>query len=76
MVAFLVSLLIAVVLNVVAYLLAPKPKQAKPEAAKEMDSPVAEAGREIAVLFGTMIIKDGNILDFSEKSVREYEVKA
>lgn len=73
---FLATLLIGIALNVISYLLMPKPKQPKPEAARAMDSPTAEAGREIGVIFGTIIVKDGNCLDFSEKTVREYEIKA
>lgn len=76
MVAFLIPLLVGIALNIIAYLIMPKPKQAKPEAAKEMDSPTAEAGREIPVVFGTMLIKDPNCLDFCDKYVREYEIKA
>ena len=73
---FLAVLAIGIALNVISFLLMPKPKQPKPEAARAMDSPTAEAGREIGVPFGTITIKDGNCLDFNEKSVREYEIKA
>lgn len=73
---FLLSLAISVALNVVAYLLMPKPKQPKPEAAREMDAPTAEAGKEIPVIFGTVLLTAPNCLDFTEKSVREYEIKA
>lgn len=76
MIGFLVTLLIAVALNVVAYLLAPKPKAPKPEAAKEMASPTAEAGREICVPFGTIIIKSPNALWSGDKRMRSYKVKA
>lgn len=76
MVAFLIPLLVSIALSIIAYVIMPKPKQAKPEAAKEMDAPTAEAGREVPVVFGTMLIKSPNCLDFSDKSVREYEIKA
>lgn len=61
---------------VISYALAPKPKQPKPEAAKQMDDPVAEAGIERPVLFGTMIMKQLNVLWFGDKRMHEYEVKA
>lgn len=75
MVGWLGALLIGLVLNVIAYLIMPKPKQAKPEAAKAMDDPTAEAGKPIPVVFGSIFIKDSNILWFGEKSHREYDVK-
>lgn len=76
MVAFLVALLISIAINIVSYLLAPKPKAPKPDAAKEMEGPTAEAGREIPVLFGEMIIKSPNCLWFGDKGMRSYQVKA
>lgn len=76
MAGFLLLLAITVALQVISYLLMPKPKAPKPEAAREMDSPTAEAGREIPVLFGTVTIKSANVLDFTDKSIRTYEVKA
>lgn len=73
---FLTMFLIALVLNVVSYLLAPKPKQPKPEAAKDMDNPTADAGREIPMVWGTITVKSMNCLWFGEKSNRSYTVKA
>jgi len=73
---FLVALLVAVVLNVVAYLLMPKPKQPKPDSAKDADNPTAEAGKEIPVIFGSVTIKGINVLDFCDKSIRTYEIEA
>ena len=75
MVAWFIPLLIGLALNVVAYLLMPKPKQAKPEAAKDMESPTAEAGREIPVVFGEMTIKSPNCLWFGDKAMHTYQVK-
>ncbi|MGN5375793.1 hypothetical protein [Sphingomonas hankookensis] len=74
--AFLVLLAVAVALLVVSYALMPKPKQPKPGAVQDLDNPTAEAGREIPVIFGTITVKGLNVLDFSEKSIRSYEVKA
>jgi hypothetical protein len=72
----LIELIFAVVMLVVSYALMPKPKQPKPEAAKEMDNPTAEAGREIPVLFGELTVKSPNCLWFGDKSMNEYQVKA
>lgn len=71
----IVSILIAVALQVVAYVLTPKPKAPKPEAVKEMDSPVAEAGIERPVIFGTMMIKSPNCLWSGDKFMHTYKVK-
>jgi hypothetical protein len=76
MVAFLIPLLIAIAVSIVSYLIMPKPKQPKPEAAKSGDTPTAEAGREIPVIFGTVTIKDPNVLDYADKYIVSYEVKA
>lgn len=73
---FWIPFLIGLALNVVAYLLMPKPKQQKPAAAKDMDNPVAEAGMPIPVVFGTMTVKGLNVLWFGEKSIRKYKTKA
>lgn len=75
MVAWFIPLLIGIALNIVAYLLAPKPKAPKPEAAKEMESPTASADREVSVPFGTIIIKSPNALWSGDKRMNTYKVK-
>ncbi len=72
---FFIPLLIGLALNILAYLITPKPKQAKPEAAKDMDNPTAEAGKPKPVVFGTMTLKGTNILWYGEKSRKDYKVK-
>lgn len=74
--AWFIPFLIGLALNVVAYLIMPKPKQAKPPAAKDMENPVAEAGKPIPVPFGTVTIKGLNVLWYGDKSIRKYKVKA
>lgn len=76
MVAWFVLLAISVALQVVSYLLTPKPKAPKPETVKDLENPTAEAGRELPVVFGTITVKSPNTLWFGEKSKRTYEVKA
>lgn len=73
---FLIMLLVSLALNIVSYLLTPKPKTAKPEAAQDMEDPTAEAGRPIPVVFGTMTVKGLNVLWFGEKRINTYKVKA
>lgn len=73
---WLVGLLISLAIQVVAYIIMPKPKTPKPEAARDLESPTAEAGRPVPVVFGTVTVKGPNILWFGEKSIRTYKVKA
>lgn len=65
--------LVSVALNL---LLAPKPKAPKPDAAKDLEDPTAEAGRPIPVVFGTVTVKGLNLLWFGEKSLKTSKVKA
>ena len=73
--AWWVALLIGLALNIIAYLIMPKPKQPKPPAAKDLEDPTAESGRPMPVVFGTITVKGGNIVWFGEKSLKEYEKK-
>lgn len=75
MVAFLILLAVFVALTAIQYLLAPRPAQTKPET-KDLDNPTAEAGREIPVIFGTITVKALNVLDYGDKSINSYQVKA
>jgi hypothetical protein len=57
-------------------LLTPKVKTPKPEAAKDLEDPTAEAGRPIPVVFGTITVKGLNVLWFGDKKHITYKVKA
>lgn len=74
--AWFIPLLLAIVFQVVAYLLMPKPKQTKPEAAKDMDDPTADAGRPVPVVFGTITVKGLNVLHFSDKVAHSFNVSS
>jgi len=71
---FLVSLAIGLALSYVAYLLAPKPKQPKPPAAKELENPTAEAGRPIPVVFGSMSVQSLNNMGYWDKQTVQRDV--
>lgn len=60
----------------VGYLLAPQPKREKPREATDLESPTADAGRPIPVVFGTMTLKGPNILWYGDKDVNQYEIDA
>jgi hypothetical protein len=70
------ALAVGLAINVVAYLILPKAKAAKPAAATDMEDPTAEAGRPMPVPFGTITIKGSNLLWYGEKSLRSYEKSA
>jgi hypothetical protein len=76
MVAWFIPLLISLAIQVVAYILMPKPKAPKPEAAQDLQNPTAEAGRPIPVVFGTVTVKGVNILWYGDKTIRTYKVKS
>lgn len=71
----LVQLAIMVAMQLVAVLLRPKPKRQKSEAVKDLEDPVAEAGKPIPIVFGRMTVKGLNVLDFRDKSTNVYKVK-
>jgi hypothetical protein len=65
---WIVSLLIGVALSIISYLIMPKPKQPKPEAAKDLESPTADAGRPMLKVFGSLTVKGLNIIYYGEKA--------
>ena len=71
-----VPLLIGLALNIVAYLILPKPKQPKPEAAKDAEDPVAEAGKPLPVLSGSITVKGLNILFYGEKATVNRKIRS
>jgi hypothetical protein len=66
----------AVALTAVSYLLRPKIKAPKPDAVKDLEDPVAQAGMPVPVPFGSPTIKGLNVLWFGEKQVRTVKQKA
>lgn len=68
--SFIGKLLIGLALNIIAYLLLPQPKAAKPDAARDPEAPTAEAGRPIPVIFGDVTIKSPNTLYYGDLSMR------
>jgi hypothetical protein len=76
MIGWFAVFLINLAMNVVAYLLTPKPKSPKPEAAKQSESPTAEAGIPVPVIFGEITLKGPNCLWFGDQMHIQYQVKA
>lgn len=64
---FLLLFLVGLALNVVAYLLLPKPKQSQDSTTTDMENPTADASRPIPKIFGSMRINGLNFLWYGEK---------
>lgn len=76
MIAFLALLAIAVVSVAASVLLQPKVKGPEKPRASDLQDPTNSAGREIGVVFGEGVVKDGNFLWYGEKNVETYQVDA
>lgn len=75
--AFWIPFLVAMVaFTVVAYVLAPKPKKAQPVGTRDLESPTADAGRPLPVVFGTVTVKGTNVLWYGDVSQKTYEIDA
>lgn len=70
----LVQLLVGIGLQVLGYLLMPKPQTSKPEEARDMEEPTAES-RPMPVLFGELDVAP-NIIWWGDKATTTRKVKA
>lgn len=70
------QLAIGVGLQILGFLLAPKPKQPKPPSTSDIEDPTSEAGRPIPVLFGSVTIQSPNNLGFWDKAISTRGAKA
>ena len=70
------AIVAAVVAVAISILLMPKPKTGKPDETKDLENPVAEAGKPLPVVFGTILVKGLNVLHFGDKSFNKRKVKA
>lgn len=76
LIPLLINLIIGVGLQVLGYLLTPKPKSTQSEDVTDMDSPTAEGGRPIPVIFGDMWVDGVNIIWFGDKATTTREIDA
>lgn len=60
----------------ISILLRPKVKAPRPDEAKDLEDPTADAGRPIPVVFGTITVKGLNVLWFGDKSQRKKKISA
>lgn len=59
---FVVQIIIAVAMAILAYVLSPKPKGQQQPKAQDLQTPTVDAGRAIPVVFGRVRVKSPNLL--------------
>lgn len=72
----LTYLLISLALQILGYLLMPKPKAPPPPEFEDLKAPRATAGSPVYVVFGDAWIEDPNCIDFRDKATGTRMVKA
>lgn len=70
--SILLQLATSIVLTVVSVSL--RTKATKKTGPGKLEDPVASAGRPIPIVFGTLTIKDPNIVGFSDKQSRKRSI--
>lgn len=73
---YFIQFIIALVLVAISYMLQPRPKTPTPDAAADLESPKAEAGVPLPVIFGTITMKSPNCLWYGDKRTKTYKVSA
>ena len=64
----LIALVMMVVSYAISYTLTPRPER-NDAVAGNMEVPTAEAGKNIPVIFGTILIKDTNVIDYFDPQI-------
>lgn len=71
-----IALIISTALQVLSYVITPRPKAPKPEAAQQAENPTAEAGRPLPKMWGSMRVSATNIIGYWDKTTGTYQVSA
>lgn len=71
-----IQLLVGLALAIIGYIIMPKAKSAKPDSVSEMESPTAESGIPVTVIFGEILMKSPNLLWFGNKYYLEKSSKS
>lgn len=74
--AVFVAIAAAVAAVALSLIFMPKPKRTRPDETKDLENPVAEAGKPIPVIFGTLTVKGLNVLWYGNKGTKTKKVKA
>lgn len=68
---WIATLLLGLALNTLAYLILGKPKTAQPESTTDLKEPTSESGRPIAMVMGSIRVRDPNLIGaWDKESVR------
>lgn len=67
---------IGVALQIIGFLLMPKPKAPPPPSTDDLENPVVAEGQEIPVVFGTITIKDPAIIWWGQKQSRSRTIES
>ena len=71
-----VQLVVQAVIAIAAIALAPRPPQPRPPSVEDFEVPTAEEGREIPVVFGTVLIKSPNVVWYGDIRYSRVRTKA
>ena len=63
---FVYYLILLIVSSLISAALAPKPPQPKPAALEDFEIPLAEEGRPLAVVFGTVLITSPTLMWYGD----------
>lgn len=65
------ALVMMVASYAISYITMRKSQKSNDAQAGNLDVPTAEAGKTVPVVFGTMLIKDSNVIDYFDAKVEE-----
>lgn len=72
---FFIQIAVAIALQVIGFLLMPKPPGPKPPSLDDFKDPTAEAGRPIPVVFGSVTVQGPNVIGFWDKAINSRKRK-
>ena len=72
---WLVNIIVGISLQILGYMLMPKPKQPSPPQLEDYNNPTFESGREIPKVFGTVTIRGLNGIYWGDKAQRSRKVR-
>lgn len=72
----LIYIAVLIVSAIISYALAPKPPKPKPASLSDFDIPLAEEGRPIPVIFGTVTVTGSNVLWYGDLRTKPIKAKS
>ena len=68
-------LAIIIVMSIITFLLTPKPKIEKLKPETEITAPETEVGKPLPVIFGTVILRNANVVWFGNLKIKKIRQK-